>query len=110
MGQHPVRQPRLIAMELTAWTQLLAFGGHPARRWEPKRLRHRLLTIRHLALSRPARPTPRHEEPGAPERPSGTLSSPVPDTAPDGHRGAVTTGQRHTKKDEASACGYALLP
>lgn len=35
----------LIAMELTAWTQLLAFDGHAARRWEPKRLRHRIFTV-----------------------------------------------------------------
>lgn len=35
----------LMAMELTAWTQLLAFGEHPARRWEPKRLRHRIFTL-----------------------------------------------------------------
>lgn len=35
----------LMAMELTAWTQLLAFGDHAARRWEPKRLRHRIFTI-----------------------------------------------------------------
>lgn len=35
----------LMAMELTAWTQLLAFADHPARRWEPKRLRHRIFTI-----------------------------------------------------------------
>lgn len=35
----------LMAMELTAWTQLLAFAGHAARRWEPKRLRHRIFTI-----------------------------------------------------------------
>ncbi len=35
----------LIAMEVTAWTQLLAFGAHAARRWEPKRLRHRVFTI-----------------------------------------------------------------
>lgn len=35
----------LMAMELTAWTQLLAFAGHPARRWEPKRLRHRIFTL-----------------------------------------------------------------
>jgi hypothetical protein len=26
-------------MDLTAWAQMLAFGDHPARRWEPKRLR-----------------------------------------------------------------------
>ena len=37
----------MLASELLAWTQLLAFstptGTHPARRWEPKRLRLRLL-------------------------------------------------------------------
>lgn len=34
-----------LACELTAWTQMLAFGTDPARRWEPKRLRLRLLSI-----------------------------------------------------------------
>jgi len=33
-----------LALELTAWMQLLALAGHQARRWEPKRLRHRLFT------------------------------------------------------------------
>ena len=36
-----------LAVELTAWTQLLAFTGdneHEARRWEPKRLRLRLFS------------------------------------------------------------------
>lgn len=37
-----------MACELTAWTQVLAFttadGSHPARRWEPKRLRLRLFS------------------------------------------------------------------
>lgn len=28
-----------------AWMQLLALTGHQARRWEPKRLRHRLFTV-----------------------------------------------------------------
>jgi hypothetical protein len=31
-GPHPG-----LAMELTAWLQMLAFTGHDARRWEPKR-------------------------------------------------------------------------
>jgi hypothetical protein len=31
-----------LACELLAWTQMLGFAGHPARRWEPKRLRLRL--------------------------------------------------------------------
>jgi hypothetical protein len=35
----------LIASELMAWSGLLAFTEHPARRWEPKRLRYRLYTI-----------------------------------------------------------------
>ena len=34
-----------IACALTAWTQLLAFPTHPARRWEPKTLRFRLFSI-----------------------------------------------------------------
>jgi hypothetical protein len=34
-----------LAAEITAWAQLLAFTDHPARRWEPKRLRYRLFTI-----------------------------------------------------------------
>ncbi|MBP2437061.1 IS1380 family transposase [Microbacterium amylolyticum] len=34
-----------LASEITAWTGLLAHPGHEARRWEPKRLRHRLFTI-----------------------------------------------------------------
>jgi hypothetical protein len=34
-----------LACEITAWTQLLAFTEHPARRWEPKRLRLRLFSI-----------------------------------------------------------------
>jgi hypothetical protein len=34
-----------LACELIAWTQMLGFATHPARRWEPKRLRLRLLSI-----------------------------------------------------------------
>jgi hypothetical protein len=34
-----------LACELTTWTQLLALPDHPARRWEPKRLRLRLFAI-----------------------------------------------------------------
>jgi Transposase DDE domain group 1 len=33
-----------LACEITAWTQLLAFTKHPARRWEPKRLRLRIFS------------------------------------------------------------------
>ena len=34
-----------LACDLTAWMQTLALPDHPARRWEPKRLRTRLFTI-----------------------------------------------------------------
>jgi hypothetical protein len=34
-----------LACEITAWMQMLALHDHPARRWEPKRLRLRLLSI-----------------------------------------------------------------
>jgi hypothetical protein len=34
-----------LALELTAWMQTLALTDHPARRWEPKRLRLRLFAI-----------------------------------------------------------------
>ncbi|SEM15374.1 hypothetical protein SAMN04515665_1365 [Blastococcus sp. DSM 46786] len=40
--------------ELVAWMQTLALAGHEARRWEPKRLRLRLLSIpvRHARTGR----------------------------------------------------------
>jgi hypothetical protein len=34
-----------LACELTAWAQMLGLTEHPARRWEPKRLRLRLFSI-----------------------------------------------------------------
>jgi hypothetical protein len=34
-----------LAVEITAWMQMLARNGHQARRWEPKRLRLRLFTL-----------------------------------------------------------------
>lgn len=33
-----------LACDLLAWTQMLALNDHPARRWEPKRLRLRLFS------------------------------------------------------------------
>ncbi|MFH5211389.1 IS1380 family transposase [Antrihabitans sp. NCIMB 15449] len=45
-----------LASELTAWMQMLAFTDHPARRWEPKRLRLRLFSTA-ARLSRHARQT-----------------------------------------------------
>ena len=35
----------MLAAELTAWTQMLAFHGTKARRWEPKKLRARIFEI-----------------------------------------------------------------
>ena len=43
-----------LACEITAWTQMLALTEHPARRWEPKRLRLRLFSL--PAAARPSRP------------------------------------------------------
>jgi hypothetical protein len=43
-----------LAADLVAWMQILALTGHDARRWEPKRLRLRLLSIpaRHARTGR----------------------------------------------------------
>jgi len=35
----------MLACDITAWTQMLALPEHPARRWEPKRLRLRIFSI-----------------------------------------------------------------
>ena len=41
-----------LACEITAWMQMLALTDHPARQWEPKRLRLRLFSIAgHLATT-----------------------------------------------------------
>lgn len=32
----------MLAAEVTAWAQMLALSGTPARTWEPKRLRARI--------------------------------------------------------------------
>lgn len=49
----------MLACEITAWTQMLALTEHPARRWEPKRLRLRLFSIAGQ-LARSARQTVLH--------------------------------------------------
>jgi hypothetical protein len=48
-----------LACEITAWMQTLALNDHPARRWEPKRLRLRLFSIAG-ALATTARTTTLH--------------------------------------------------
>lgn len=45
-----------LAADLVAWMQTRALTGHEARRWEPKRLRLRLLS--HPGTARPHRPPP----------------------------------------------------
>lgn len=44
----------MLAVELTAWLQLLALHDHGARRWDPQRLRYRLFTVP-AALARTGR-------------------------------------------------------
>jgi len=34
-----------LALELTAWLQMLTLAGHDARRWEPERLRLRVFSV-----------------------------------------------------------------
>jgi Transposase DDE domain group 1 len=45
-----------LALDITAWMQTLALTHHDARRWEPKRLRHRLFSIP-ASIARTARQT-----------------------------------------------------
>jgi len=48
---HEISQNRIccaivaLACEITAWMQILALTEHPARRWEPKRLRLRIFSL-----------------------------------------------------------------
>jgi hypothetical protein len=46
----------MLAADLLVWTQVLAFTGQPARRWEPKR-RH-ATPEPHAAQRRSTHPTP----------------------------------------------------
>lgn len=54
-----------LASDLLAWMGMLALTSHDARRWEPKRLRHRLFTIP-AAIARTARQTFLHLSERAP--------------------------------------------
>ena len=68
---HELNQNRIwcaiiaLASELSAWAQTLALTEHPARRWEPKRLRLRLLSIP-ARLARSGRRTVLHLSTHAP--------------------------------------------
>jgi hypothetical protein len=54
-----------LACDLLAWMGMLALTNHDARRWEPKRLRHRLLSIP-ASIARSARQTLLHLSDRAP--------------------------------------------
>jgi len=54
-----------LASDLLAWMGMLALTGHDARRWEPKRLRHRLFSIP-ASIARSARQTLLHLSDRAP--------------------------------------------
>ncbi|MDP9258182.1 MAG: transposase, partial [Actinomycetota bacterium] len=57
----------LMGQDLIAWTQRLLLADAPARRWEPKRLRYRLLHVA-ARLTRHARRTRLHLPSGWPWR------------------------------------------
>jgi hypothetical protein len=61
-----------LGCELTVWMQMLAYPDHPARRWEPKRLRLRLFS----APGQHRRPRP--PEPAAPTPPASLDSADTP--------------------------------
>ena len=54
-----------LASDLLAWIGMLALTSHDARRWEPKRLRHRLFSIP-ASIARTARQTLLHLSDRAP--------------------------------------------
>ena len=119
-----------LADELLTWTQLLAWPDHPARSWEPKRLRLRLLSrgrANHhhrapahpapqptMALDRPDHhrpPTPRRADLTSPPRPDDQGHGEPADTAPetnDAHHNTNTAttdshqSRTHSRKIEAN--------
>ena len=113
-----------LAVELTAWMQMLALHDHDARRWEPKRLRLRLFIIPATLAHRPARaapprrqvalgwsgptshhPAPRPGRPGLSSAPPGP-TTPAPHPAPGSgahprrHSGPCHTPARESHRDD----------
>ena len=105
-----------LACELIAWTQMLGLANHPARRWEPKRLRLRLFSsagrlahhahqlVLHLgadhrwtellltartAITGPAAPTLRTRNPNRPLDPA---------TPPESGRTVIPTSQNQPRQ------------
>lgn len=83
-----------LACEITAWMQTLTLAGHHARRWEPKRLRYRLLssaarltrTARRILVRLPTPPVGRphhHRHHPAPPPQRTRLNSRPPSLRPD---------------------------
>ena len=63
MDEHPVWCALVqLALDVTAWLQLLALHDHPARRWEPKRPRYRLFAIPARLVTTARRTIPRHAD------------------------------------------------
>lgn len=80
---------------LITWTQTLALTSHDARRWEPKKLRHRLL--RPPNPTAPGRDRPRHR--CSPRR----TEPPGPITSPDmTHSTSLTERSRNTPRDSGT--------
>ena len=104
----------MLACDLIAWMQMLAYPASDARRWEPKRLRLRLFS----AAGRIARHGRQHRHPPRPPRPlepscCTTASQPAaasrtritagPDRLPtNSHPGSGTGAHRHDTSGELS--------
>ena len=71
-----------LAADLTAWMQTLALHDHPARRWEPKRLRLRMFSLAGV-LARTGRAVTVHL---SARSPCNDARRPSPHPAPRDHR------------------------
>ncbi len=50
-----------LACDILAWAQMLSLAHHPARRWEPKAVRHRLVSVPALITRHARRTTIRYK-------------------------------------------------
>jgi hypothetical protein len=66
----------LMGQDLIAWTQRLLLAETPARRWEPKRLRYRLLHVAaRITPTRPPHPPPPPQRLALPARADQRLAA-----------------------------------